>query len=171
MITIILSVIIFLFASLLTGLERLRGKANTKAVGPGFDGSESATRCHHCTTRVVFSGVVLRLFPWHSALDFIRCDILRYTAYGGPALLLRSMLRPLWSNLPTTLRADVRHTQTRVDEGPLHTQHLLVVSPLHPEHLLVVSPLHPKHLLVLSPLHPEYLLVVSPLHPEHTFLL
>ena len=25
------------------GLERLRGKASTKAVGPGFDGSESAT--------------------------------------------------------------------------------------------------------------------------------
>ena len=30
--------------SVLTGLERLRGKASTKAVGPGFDGSESATR-------------------------------------------------------------------------------------------------------------------------------
>ena len=28
----------------LTGLEQLRGKASTKAVGPGFDESESATR-------------------------------------------------------------------------------------------------------------------------------
>ena len=30
--------------SVLTGLERLRGKASTKAVGPGFYGSESAIR-------------------------------------------------------------------------------------------------------------------------------
>ena len=30
--------------SVLTGLERLREKASTKAVGPGFDRSESATR-------------------------------------------------------------------------------------------------------------------------------
>ena len=31
-------------SSVLTGLERPRGKASTNAVGPGFDGSESATR-------------------------------------------------------------------------------------------------------------------------------
>ena len=30
--------------SVLTGLEQLGGKASTKAVGPGFYGSESATR-------------------------------------------------------------------------------------------------------------------------------
>ena len=30
--------------SVLTGLERLRGKVSTKAAGPGFDESESATR-------------------------------------------------------------------------------------------------------------------------------
>ena len=30
--------------SVLTGVERLRGEASTKAVGPGFDGSESAAK-------------------------------------------------------------------------------------------------------------------------------
>ncbi len=30
--------------SVLTGLERLRETANTKVIGPGFDGSESANR-------------------------------------------------------------------------------------------------------------------------------